>query len=194
MRCSSRWAGPATRRSSSRGQVKARHIARNAVTGAKVKDRNLRREDLRPTERGPLTYTPFKDVEAGRTNSPIDGTVLVLSPEYAAVPSTQVDLPVQPTGRRVVGASRVLLVDVLTRSSGGEADLDCAIATVRQSRTLITARGYATLRPGHSQLSFAGFYPGSPKARPAPRAYRCLNRHLARRVWRLLHDLPARPP
>jgi hypothetical protein len=143
------------------GQVKTRHIANGAVTGVKVKNSSLRREDLRLRDRGPLTYPPFIDLEAGRKDVPTASTIMVLTPEYQAVPGTQVNVPVQPNGRRDINASWVLIINVITRSTGGEAEIDCGIAQVGLPGTpLITARGYQTLRPGYSELSFAGFYSG----------------------------------
>lgn len=140
------------------GQVKTRHLSKNAITGFKVADRSLRREDLRPLDRGPLSYPPFSEAEGGRVNALSDGTALALSGTYATVPETQVDVPARPNGRRDIEANWLVFADVLTRSAGGEGDMDCAIATVGSPYTQITARGAQTLRPRYSQLSFAGFY------------------------------------
>jgi hypothetical protein len=69
-----------------------------------------------------------------------------------------------------IAATWLVWVNVLTRSDGAEADMECAIAIVGLPSTVITTRGLTTLRPGYSQLSFAGFAPTSSDGRSSSNA------------------------
>jgi transposase len=71
--------------------------------------------------------------------------------------------------------------DRVRLSRGGDRQLNCALHTIAITRARICPETRAYLDRKLAQ------------GKTRPEAYRCLKRHLARRVWRLLHDLPDQP-
>ena len=64
---------------------------------------------------------------------------------------------------------------------GGDRQLNCALHTIAITR--------ARTLPRNARLPG----PQARRGQDPPRGLRCLKRHLARRIWRLLHDLPDQP-
>ena len=64
---------------------------------------------------------------------------------------------------------------------GGDRQLNCVLHRIAITRARICLEMRAYLDRKIAQ------------GKTRPEAYRCLKRHLARRVWRLLHDLPEQP-
>jgi transposase len=64
---------------------------------------------------------------------------------------------------------------------GGDRQLNCALhrIAITRARTCPKTRAYLNRKLAEGKTR--------------PEAYRCLKRHLARRIWRLLHDLPEPP-
>src|SRR4051812_30177482 len=72
--------------------------------------------------------------------------------------------------------------DRVRLNRGGDRQLNHALHTIAitRARTCPKTRAYLDRKLAQGKTR--------------PEAYRCLKRHLARRVWRLLHDLPDQPP
>jgi transposase len=65
---------------------------------------------------------------------------------------------------------------------GGDRQLNCALHRIAVTRARTDPRTRAYL---DRKLA---------EGKTRPEAYRCLKRHLARHIWRLLRDLPSQPP
>ena len=71
--------------------------------------------------------------------------------------------------------------DRVRLNRGGDRQLNHALHTIAitRARTCPKTRAYLDRKLAQGKTR--------------PEAYRCLKRHLARRIWRLLHDLPDQP-
>ena len=72
------------------------------------------------------------------------------------------------------------LADALSEAARGSA----AVTLDLRELTFMDSSGLHAILIARARLA---------EGKTRPEAYRCLKRHLARRIWRLLHDLPDKP-